>query len=335
MLSSNRDFFRQQLSRNDLVAAPMAGVSTPPFRKILRDYFDGIAYTEMVSVEGVCRDNPASTIYLDMMEGDRPVVAQLFGGNSAAYAPAIAVAEAYNGPDAFDINMGCPVKKVIKSGGGCALLLNLENVAQIVRAVRQATERPFSVKIRIGWEESKPVYREILDIAQSEGADAIILHARTRTQMFGGAIHYEALAEMAANATIPVIGNGDVCDYASYKRMKDTGVDGVMIGRAMMHAPWVFQAIREQKATQGFISPSQIHALLLKLLDYSLLHAGTDMNKLGHYLNLLRKQAVWFSKGLPDAAQFRVEVFRGHAGSAEVSEGIAQLVDTFKFFKQL
>jgi nifR3 family TIM-barrel protein len=325
------DFFRKQLAINDLVAAPMAGISTPPFRKLLRRYFSGLAYTEMMSVEGVSRDNPQSTKYMDVMDGDSPVVVQLFGGNVDAYVPAVAIAERYGAqfpapPAAYDVNMGCPVKKVLKTGGGCALLRDLGKVASIVRTVRQATERPFSIKIRIGWDDKSPVYNEILDIAQSEGADAIILHARTRPQMFGGAIHYDVLADMASQATIPLIGNGDVCDYDSYMRMKATGVDGVMIGRAMMHAPWVFQAIREQKNPESFISPMDIYNLLFDLLDYSRLDAGSDSARMGHYLNILRRQAVWFSKGLPDAAVFRVNIFKHN--------DLASIIKAFDFFKQ-
>ncbi len=305
-----RNFFREQLAGNDLVAAPMAGISSPPFRLLLREFFDGIVYTEMVSVEGVRRDNPYSTEYLDIMKGDRPVVAQLFGGNPEAYPEAACVAERYCAPDGFDINMGCPVKKVIKAGGGCALLTDLPRIAKIIRAMRSGTERPFSVKIRVGWDESKPVYREILDIAESEGADALILHARTRTQMFGGRIHYEALADLTSRATIPIIGNGDVSDYESYKRMKETGVDGVMIGRAMMHAPWVFKAIREEKPPQGYLSPPELRLLLLKLYGFMLEHAGENPNKREHYLNIIKKFSVWFSKGLRDAALFRAEVYK-------------------------
>lgn len=307
---SNRNFFKEQLALNDLVAAPMAGISSPPFRLMLRDFFDGIIYTEMVSVEGVQRDNPSSMEYLDILEGDRPVVAQLFGGNADAYPKAVEMAEKYSTPDAYDVNMGCPVKKVIKTGGGCALLRDTENIAKIIRALRSGTEKAFSVKFRTGWDDTMSVYMEILDIAQTEGADAVILHGRTRTQMFGGKINYDAIAELAEEATIPVIGNGNVCDYDSYIKMKQTGVDGVMVGRAMMSTPWVFKAIREKAPAENYFEPARLYEILIKLYGLMKLHAGDCSNKQGHYLNIIKKYSVWFSKGLENAAQYRAEVYK-------------------------
>ena len=307
------NFFRDRLIKNDLIAAPMAGITSAPFRLFLREFFDGIAYTEMVSVEGVKRCNPYSMEYLDIMDGDRPVIAQLFGGNPDSYPEAVKAAEKYSAPDGYDINMGCPVKKVIKAGGGCALLTDLPKIAGIVRAMRQGTRQPFSLKIRLGWDESKYVYKEILDIAENEGADALILHARTRTQMFGGAVNYAALADLASSASIPIIGNGNVTGYESYLRMKETGVSGVMIGRGMMYAPWIFKAIREKKETHDYFSPSEIRCLLLKLYGLMLKHAGSDANcykKQEHYLNVMKKFAVWFSKGFENAAKFRAELYK-------------------------
>lgn len=287
----------------------MAGISDPPFRLLLREWFDGIAYTEMVSVEGIRRNNPQSTCYLDTLDSG-PTVAQLFGGNPDSYPEAVDVAMEYKKPDAFDINMGCPVKKVVKTGGGSALLRDLPKIKEIVRAMRRNTEVPFSIKIRTGWDEATLVYKEIQDIAESEGADALILHARTRSQMFGGRINYDALAEIASRATIPVIGNGDVHDYESYRKIKETGVHGVMIGRAMMHAPWVFKAIRENKDPQGYLSAREKHAVILKLYGHMLDYANDDANKRLHYLNIIKKISVWFSKGLRDAAVFRAGVYK-------------------------
>ncbi|MDR0453638.1 MAG: tRNA-dihydrouridine synthase family protein [Deferribacteraceae bacterium] len=308
-----RNFFRERLAENDLLAAPMAGVTSAPFRLFLREFFSGIAYTEMVSVEGVRRSNPHSMEYLDIMNGDRPVIAQLFGGNPDSYPEAVAVAESYSAPDGYDINMGCPVKKVIKAGGGCALLTDLPRIVKIIRAMRSGTERPFSVKIRTGWDESKPIFKEVLNIAESEGADALILHARTRKQMFGGAINYEALADLSSFASIPIIGNGDVTDYESYLRIKKTGVNGVMIGRGMMKTPWIFKAVKEGKEPQNYYTPTELHLFLLKLYGNMLEHTigrSAEQKKREHYLNIIKKFAVWFSKGLENAAQFRAEVFK-------------------------
>lgn len=304
------NFFSEHLKKNFLVAAPMAGVSCAPFRLLLRDYFDGLVYTEMVSVEGTSRANPSSMEYLDIMGDGRPVVAQLFGGNDAAYPAAVDTAEKYSSPDAYDINMGCPVKKVVKTGGGSALLMDLPRVQAIISSLRKGTDKPFSVKIRTGWDDAHPVYREIYNIAESEGADAIILHARTRSQMFGGRINYDALAEIASIAKIPVIGNGDVTSPETLSLMKQTGVDGIMIGRGMMHAPWIFKALPEGKDPSGYLSPPELYKLILRLYGLMKTHAGEDQNKLAHYLNIIKKYSVWFSKGLPEAAVFRGMVYK-------------------------
>ena len=305
------NFFADELAKNDLVAAPMAGISTAAFRLLLREWTKGLIYTEMVSVEGTSRANPNTLVYLDILD-DGPTVAQLFGGNSTAYKMAAEFAEKHSKPSAFDINMGCPVKKVIKSGGGSALLRDTAKIAEIIRSLRSGTKLPFSVKIRTGWDEKSPVYLEILDTAQSEGADALVLHGRSRPQMFGGQVNYEAIAQAVSAAKIPIIGNGNVTDYASYLKMKETGVQGVMIGRGMMHAPWVFEAIRKKASPQSYYSPQKLYEILLRLRDHMRLHAGDDKLKSLHYFNILRKYSVWFSKGLENAAVYRAEVFKNN-----------------------
>jgi nifR3 family TIM-barrel protein len=302
--------FRDALKKNFLTAAPMAGITSAPFRRLLRDLFDGIIYTEMVSVEGLARNNPGSLGFLDMVQECRPCVLQLFGGSPESYSQAVRFAEEYALPDAYDINMGCPVKKVLKTGGGAALLNNLETLKNIIRAVRKATEKEFSIKIRLGTDENSFVYKEILAIAEGEGVNAIAVHARTRRQMFGGEVNYPALSELSAIAKIPVIGNGGVETLETLARMKETGVSGVMIGRAAMRAPWIFQAFPLGKEAAGFLAKAEILCLLMKLHSYMLAHSGQSERKKIHYMNILKKFSVWFSKGLEEAAEFRVKSYQ-------------------------
>lgn len=304
------DFFRACLAKDDLVAAPLAGISHLPFRRILRKYFNGIIYSEMMSVEGISRRNAESMEYLDRLEDESPLVFQLFGGKPSSFGEAVKVAQDYVNVDAFDVNMGCPVKKVLKTGGGCALLSDLTRVKEIVQNIRKSTDKPFSIKIRIGLTADNLVYRDILDIAESEGVNAVIIHARTKSDMFGGTVRLDTLADAVSRVDIPIIGNGGVVCPESYKAMKATGVAGVMIGRGMMKAPWIFKAIRADQSPDGYLSPRGIWELLRDMDSFMAEHAGLRGNKSTHYMHVLRKQAVWFSKGLPDAASFRTKVYQ-------------------------
>lgn len=303
-------FFTENLAKDDLVAAPLAGISHLPFRRILRKYFKGIIYSEMMSTEGIMRQNPESMEYLDRVDGESPLVFQLFGGKPLSFSEAIKIAENTVNVEAFDVNMGCPVKKVLKAGGGCSLLQDIPRLKEIVKVIRKSTDKPFSIKIRVGLDEKKMVYNEVADIAQSEGADALIVHARTRAQMFGGTPRLEILNEITSRFTIPVIGNGGVCDAATYADMKATGVKGVMIGRAMMKSPWIFKALREGKSYENFLTPLEVKDLILEMWEYMLEHANERENKRTHYTHMLRKFAVWFSKGLENAADFRVKIYQ-------------------------
>ena len=289
------DFFSSNLLKNDLVAAPLAGYSHMPYRRILREFFDGIIYSEMISVEGLSRRNKETMEYLDRKDYESPLVFQLFGGKPESYIEAVKVAENEVQVDAFDVNMGCPVKKVIKAGGGCALLNDLDRIKAIVQNIRKSTTKPFSIKIRIGLEQKKLVYDEILKIAENEGVDALIVHARTKSDMFSGTVRLDILEEMAANAKIPIIGNGGVLDYDSYKKMKETGVAGVMIGRAMMKAPWVFEVIKNKQNN---------------VWEHMLEHTKGRNMKETHYMHVLKKFAVWFCKGLDNASDFRVNIYK-------------------------
>jgi nifR3 family TIM-barrel protein len=302
--------FREELKKNRLAAAPMAGITSAPFRRLLRDFFNGIIYTEMVSAEGLTRNNAGSLEFLDMIAETRPSVVQLFGGKPESYPRAIRFVEEYAAPDAYDINMGCPVRKVLKTGGGSALLNDLDTLKKIVRAVRGATEKEFSIKIRLGSDEKNLVYKEILAIAEGEGVNALVVHARTRRQMFGGVINYEALSHLSAAAKIPIIGNGGVENLESLARMEETGVSGVMVARAAMRMPWIFKAFGEGKEPSGYLAKGEIYPLILKLHEYMLLHAGDNERKKNHYLNILKKFSVSFTKGLEGSAEFRVKVYQ-------------------------
>lgn len=307
------DFFKDNLLKNNLVAAPLAGYSHLPYRRILRKFFDGIIYSEMISVEGLARKNKETIEYLDRIPEDSPLVFQIFGGNAENYAEAIKVAENTCMVDAFDVNMGCPVKKVIKAGGGCALLKDLDKIKAIVTNIRKATEKPFSIKIRLGLDDKHLVYKKILHIAENEGVNALIVHGRTKSDMFSGTVRLDMLKEIATDSKIPIIGNGDVAGYDSYLKMKDTGVSGIMLGRSMMKAPWVFQAIKNKYNDEDlykYMKPKEIGNILIELWEYMLQHANSRNMKASHYAHILKKFAVWFCKGFDNAVEFRTNIYR-------------------------
>lgn len=305
------DFFKDNLLKNDLVAAPLAGYSFLPFRLILRKFFNGIIYSEMISAEGLARRNAETMEYLDRLDEESPLVFQIFGGKPDSFAEAVKVAENYVKVDAFDINMGCPVKKVLKSGGGCSLLNDLDRLKNIVKSVRKSTDKPFSIKIRIGLDSGRLVYKEILNIAEGEGVDAVAVHCRTKSDMFGGRVRLDILEEIASLAKIAVIGNGGIDGFSSYTEMKNTGVDGIMIGRAMMKAPWIFKAVKDGRDDiYSCIAPEEIGELLFDMWDNMKEHAGNRELKSIHYMHVLRKFAVWFCKGLNNASEFRTRLYQ-------------------------
>ena len=321
------DFFKTNLLKNDLVAAPLAGYSHLPYRRILRKFFDGIIYSEMISVEGLARRNKETMEYLDRIETDSPLVFQIFGGKPENYGEAVRVAENECQVDAFDVNMGCPVKKVIKAGGGCSLLGDLGRIQAIVSNIRKSTDKPFSIKIRIGLDQKHLVYKEILNIAENEGVNALIVHGRTKSDMFGGTVRLDILKEIAETAKIPIIGNGGVAGFDTYKEMKETGVTGIMLGRSMMKAPWVFKAIKEKvsdKDLYNFLPSSEIGNLLIEMWGYMLEHTRGRGMKETHYMHVLRKFAVWFCKGQDMAAEFRTNLYK--------TNGIDEVLDLIRQF---
>ncbi|WP_022850436.1 tRNA dihydrouridine synthase [Limisalsivibrio acetivorans] len=293
------------LDNNRLIAAPLAGITTPPFRKMLRDFHDGIIYTEMISVEGLIRMGAKTLEYLRLNDADHPVGIQLFGGKPESYPEAVRVAEECSSPDFYDINMGCPVKKVIKGGSGSALLCDLPRAGKIISALRRATDKPVTVKIRLGWDRDSLIYNELIRIAAEEGADAVTLHGRTKTEMFSGVPDYELIADAVANSSISVIGNGNVADVESMRRMEQTGCDGIMIGRGLMKMPWIFESLRNGKNPEGYLSGPQLYELLLKLYDYT-----EEFAEGKKFIDAYKKYSVWFSKGFHGSSDFRTRVYK-------------------------
>lgn len=290
------------LLKNNVFLAPMAGITDLPFRTIVREFGCGMAFTEMISASGLVRGMRKTCRYLDSSPVDRPLGVQLFGSDPPTLAAAATIA-AGEGADLIDLNMGCPVKKVIKTGSGGALMRDPERAAAILRAMRRATDLPLTVKIRAGWRRRETNALDIGRIAEECGVDAVILHPRTVDQGFGGVSDWGLIAALKEQLRIPVIGSGDVRGSEDAARMfRDTGCDGVMVGRGALGNPWIIGNILSHLAG-GAVSPPSLadreeairHHLALAV-DYY----GEKVGTRG-----FRKHLLWYTKGLRGSAQFR------------------------------
>lgn len=294
------DFFKN----NYFVGAPLAGITNYPFRKIVRKYHNGLIFTEMVSVEGLKRGNKKSEKLIDIRPDEFNVGIQLFGGEPGSYADALKFINENYSPLCIDINMGCPVKKVLKSKAGSYLLTDLKRAESVIRVAVKYSKSPVSVKTRIGWDEKNHVFKEFLKICEGEGVSFITIHGRTKSQMYSGKVDYNAIAEMKSLAKIPVIGNGDVVDLGSFALMKKTGVDAIMIGRGMMKSPWIFDSLSKGFDPTFYLSGYEI----VELLDELLMEWRLFKNS-GHYLEAFKKFVVWFSKGYRNSSDFRNKIY--------------------------
>jgi nifR3 family TIM-barrel protein len=308
---------------NNLLLAPMAGITNYPVRLLARDEGAALCFTEMVSVDGLVRDGRKSLDLLRSGPGDRPLGMQLFGHDPALLAEGARMADDYG--DLIDINMGCPVKKVVGGGAGSSLLREPGLVREIVRAVRRATRLPLTVKIRSGWAADSINYREIGAIVAGEGADAITLHPRTRVQMFEGRSDWSHLADLKRSLAIPVLGSGDLFTPEDVVAMLDqTGCDGVMIARGGLGNPWLFRnalALLRGEPTREPDRQERL-AVVRRHLELFVATAGERVA-----VREMRKHLCWYVRGLPGAAQFRAAVNR-----LESRSGLETAMD--EFFRQ-
>ncbi len=312
-----------QLSlKNNMLLAPMAGITNLNFRILAREFGCALAFTEMVSSNGLIRQTPKTYSYLDTLPTDRPLGVQIFGADPAVMAEAARLA-GEKGTDLIDINMGCPVKKVIKTGAGAALMRSPEKAKAIIAAVRKATALPLTVKIRAGWRRTEICAVEIARLAEDEGADAVIVHPRTADQGFSGHSDWEIIRKVKECLKIPVIGNGDIrCAADALRMMAETGCDGVMIGRASLGNPWIFGDILHlmQTGEKGEGSSLQDReAMIRRHLEMEMAHIG-DVPGLRNF----RKHLLWYTKGLTGGASFRQILGQIHG-----KEALLDVVDAY------
>jgi tRNA-dihydrouridine synthase B len=313
---------RKILNSNPLVLAPMAGITDFPFRLICRELGAGLVFSEMLSVEALIREHKRTKAMLKSDPAERPVVFQIFGSRPESMSEAAAIVSGGE-VDFIDINMGCPVPKILKSGAGSALLRDTGLAKEIMSAVVEASVVPVTVKIRLGWDTKSVVAVQIAEAAESAGIAAITVHGRTKVQGFSGRADWSMIGMVKQAVGIPVIGNGDVRSALDAKRMIDeTGCDGVMIGRAIQGYPWIFREAKQYLET-GHVPPppamGEREAVMLRHLIDMVALAGEHIG-----VREMRKHLCWYTKGLPGGAEFRERVNR-----LSRTEDVKQEIETY------
>jgi len=304
---------------NKAFLAPMAGITHPVFRWIVRDVGGAVGFTEMVSAEGIVRHIERAEKYLEPFPGEKPFAVQLFGADPGAVAAAAVIA-VERGADLIDINMGCPVKKVVKAGAGAALMRDPGKLGVLLRKVRDALHCPLTVKIRSGWTAGEILAPQMARIARDEGVDAIIVHPRTAAEGFSGKADWPVIERVKKSVGIPVIGNGDINTPEDALRMMDeTGCDGIMVGRGALGNPWIFSAIREAiGGGSAMIVPAlaEREAVVCSHLDRNVRFFGERNGIKDFYRHL-----SWYTKGMRGCTALRKQVL-GEENHEEVRDAI-------------
>ena len=307
-------------NRFPLYLAPMAGVTDKIFRQICRHYGADVLVTEFVSAEGVFRRNERTREYLDFDDGERPLGVQLFGASPAHMAEAAKQVADWVAPDFIDLNFGCPVNKVVAKNGGSALLKDCPTLSSVAKAVVQAVAPlPVTAKIRIGWDANSINALRVAEILQECGIAALAVHGRTRAQGYSGEADWRVIGEVAEAVTIPVIGNGDLFSAKEVARRRtETKIAGVMIGRAAMSAPWIFQQIKYYLVTGELLPAPELPERWDMIIEHCRRHAE-DWGDEKQAMRSMRARLMAYSKNFPEAKALR-EKFQHVSAVAEIED---------------
>lgn len=297
-----------ELKRNPFVLAPMAGITDRAFRSLMRELGCGPVVTELVSATGLKYSSQKTRELMAFDSVQHPIGIQIFGESLEDMAFAAKEIEQM-GADFVDINFGCPVPKVVKKGAGAAALKDPIHFRNMLRAVKSATKIPVTIKVRTGWDENSKNSHEIAQIAYDEGMTWMAIHGRTRAQGYSGLSDWDYIREVKSRARLPILGNGDITNAeTANRRLKESGCDGILIGRGCLKNPWIFQqSLALFNATD--VAGSQVKKdfnYLFERLHFHLVQGGESRITALQ----IKKLSAWYSAGYPDSAQFRKSVFQ-------------------------
>lgn len=286
--------------KNNVFLAPMAGVTDIPFRKICRKFNPGLTYTEMASSKAMEFNSEKTEKILEITEDERPSVVQIFGSDKDTIRKTIEKLNNNENIDIIDINMGCPAPKLVKNGDGAGLLLDLNNVEEIIKEATRVSKKPITVKTRKGFNNDKITAVDVAKICEKYGVAMITIHGRTREEYYSGTADLDIIKQVKEAVSIPVIGNGDIVDLESAKRMFEyTGCDGIMIARGAQGNPWIFKSILEDK--EYIPTNKERLDIILEHIDYAI---QNEENKKQAVLKM-RKHIAWYLKGLKNSTYIK------------------------------
>ncbi|MBU1141667.1 MAG: tRNA dihydrouridine synthase DusB [Firmicutes bacterium] len=309
---------------NKIILAPMAGVSNSPFRILSRKFGAGLVFAEMVSDKGLLHNNEKTKKLLYMTDAEKPMAQQIFGSDLGSMVDAAVYIDQHSNADIIDINMGCPVPKVaIRAQAGASLMKDPDLTYEIIYAIVKKVKKPVTVKIRSGWDSNTVNAVLVAKRIEAAGASAITVHARTRAQGYNGTADLDVIKAVKENVSIPVIGNGDVIDGPSAKRMLEyTGCDAIMIGRAALGNPWIFREINAY-LKDGTILDRPTHQ---EIKDMIIHHLDALCELKGEHIGVLemRSHGPWYLKGIERASTLRKKL-----SQARTRDEVVELVNDF------
>ena len=290
--------------RNNILLAPMAGITDLPFRVMCEKYGAGLTCTEMISSKGLFYNDEKTKLLLNIEKDKKPVAVQIFGSDIKALKYASEYVSAF--ANIVDINFGCPAPKIVKNGDGSSILRNLELLEEIAKEVVKSSKVPVTAKIRKGWDNNNIVAIEVAKILEKSGISAITIHGRTRSEFYSGNADWEIIKKIKKSVNIPVIGNGDIKSKEDAKRMfMQTGVDGIMIGRAAIGKPWIFEEIINylSEKEQSVISNDEKLSIILEHIKLAVEEKGEKIA-----IKEMRKHLAYYIRNGKDASKLREKI---------------------------